>query len=330
LSEAQSQGVKMNPKTKRIKKGVTLKESSVLLVLTLTAISVCLIIVKTVHAQSGHIQTIATPPPGLEPLNSPEVFDPDNLYEKINGQAELYLSAGFVRLKSQWFAEAKDSDSMLEVYIYHMGNGINAFSVYSVQRRGDIQKVDLAQFAYHTESSLYLVHGPYYLEIIAATPSENILSKMASLAQNFIKNTHVDTKSIKGLGFFPKENLDQDSMALIAKNAFGFDGLDRVFTATYNIDGSKVIAFISERKTPQEAKELARDFHKHFITFGGKDIKPGVAIKDIKMIEIMETFDIMFSLNSYLAGVHEASTKAQAEEVAKALAQTLSEMLGAK
>ena len=320
----------MNPKTIRIKKGATPKEPSVLLVLILIAISGCLLIVKTAHAQSGYIQTIATPPPGLEPLNSPEVFDPDNLYEKINGQAELYLSAGFVRLKCQWFAETNDTDSMFEVYIYHMGNGINAFSVYSVQRRGDIQKVDLAQFAYQTESSLYLVHGPYYLEIIAAAPSDNILSKMTSLAQNFIKNTHVDTKSIKGFGFFPKENLDQDSITLIAKNAFGFDGLDRVFTATYNINGSEVTAFISKRKTPKEAKDLALDFHKHFITFGGKNIKPGLAIKGIKMIEIMDTFDIMFSFNSYLAGVHEASTKAQAEEVAKALAQTLGEMLGAK
>jgi len=161
----------MNPK---IKKGATLKEPSGLLVLFLTAISACLMIVKTVHAQSGRIQAIVTPPPGLEPLNSPEVFEPDNLYEKINGQAELYLSAGFVRLKSQWFAEVKNPDSIFEVYIYHMGKGINAFSVYSVQRRGDIQKVDLAQFAYQTKSSLYLVHGPYYLERIAATPSENI------------------------------------------------------------------------------------------------------------------------------------------------------------
>ena len=153
---------------------------------------------------------------------------------------------------------------------------------------------------------------------------------MTSLAQNFIKNTHVDTKSIKGLEFFPKENLDQESISLIAKNAFGFDGLDRVFTATYNIDGSKVTAFISKRKTPQEAKYLAIDFHKHFITFGGKDIKPDVVIKDAKMVEIMDTFEIMFSLNSYLAGVHEASTKQEAEAMAEVLASKMQESLGTK
>jgi hypothetical protein len=166
--------------------------------------------------------------------------------------------------------------------------------------------------------------------MFSATLSENMLSTMTSLAQNFIKNTHVDTKSIEGLGFFPKESLVQGSIALIAKNAFGFDGLDRVFTATYDIDGSKVTAFISKRNTPQEAKALALGFHKYFITFGGKDIKPGVAIKDVKMIEIMDTFDIMFSLNSYLAGVHEASTKTQAEEVAEVLAKKLREVIGVK
>jgi len=320
----------MNRKTKRIKKGETVTGYSILWVLILIVISACLIIVKTVNARSDNIQTIVPIPLGLKPLNSPEVFGPDNLYEKINGQAELYLSSGFVRLKSQWFAEAKDAESMFEVYIYHMGDGLSAFSVYSMQRRGDAQKVDLAQFAYQTENSLYLVHGPYYLEMFSATLSENMLSTMTSLAQNFIKNTHVDTKSIEGLGFFPKESLVQGSIALIAKNAFGFDGLDRVFTATYDIDGSKVTAFISNRNTPQEAKALALGFHKYFITFGGKDIKPGVAIKDVKMIEIMDTFDIMFSLNSYLAGVHEASTKTQAEEVAEVLAKKLREVIGVK
>ncbi|MCK5196623.1 MAG: hypothetical protein KAQ71_22615, partial [Desulfobulbaceae bacterium] len=86
------------------------------------AISVCLTTIKITSAQSDDIQSIVTIPQSLKPLNSPEVFGPDNLYEKINGQAELYLSAGFVHLKSQWFAEAENPDSLFEVYIYHMGD----------------------------------------------------------------------------------------------------------------------------------------------------------------------------------------------------------------
>jgi hypothetical protein len=211
-----------------------------------------------------------------------------------------------------------------------MGDGLNAFSVYSTQRVDDAHKVDLVPFAYQTENSLYLVHGPYYVEMISATFSEGILPKMISLAQNFIKETPVDEKSIEELGFFPKENLNQGSMSLIAKDAFGFEGLDRVFTATYNIDGGKLTAFISKQKNSEEAKNLAKSLHKYFIAFGGKDMKPDIAVKDAKMIEIMGTFEIMFSLNSYLAGVYEASTRIQAETMVVELAAKLQEALDAK
>ena len=317
-------------KNKRIEKGEAFKGHLILLVLILVAISVCLTTIKITPAQSDDIKSIVTIPQSLKPLNSPEVFGPGNLYEKINGQAELYLTAGFVHLKSQWFAEAENADSLLEVNIYHMGDGLNAFSIYSTQRQDGARKVDLVPFAYQTENSLYLVHGPYYVEMISATLSENILPKMTSLAQNFIKDTPVDKRFIEELSFFPKENLNQGSMSLIARNAFGFAGLDRVFTATYNIDGGRMTAFISKQKNSQEAKNLVIGFHKYFIAFGGKGIKPDVVIKDAKMVGIMDTFEIMFSFNSYLAGVHEAPTKIQAEALAEALATKLQEALGTK
>ncbi len=36
------------------------------------------------------------------PLSDPEIFGRDNLSDKIDGKAELYLSAGFVALRCQW------------------------------------------------------------------------------------------------------------------------------------------------------------------------------------------------------------------------------------
>jgi hypothetical protein len=317
-------------KNTSIEKGEPFRSHLILPVLILVTVTVYLTAIKITPAHSEDIQSMVTLPQGLKPLIPPEEFGPNNLYEKINGQAELYLSAGFVRLKSQWFAEVENPDSLFEVYVYHMGDELNAFSIYSTQRIDDASKVDLVPFAYQTENSLYLVHGPYYVEIISATLSENILPTMISLAQNFIKDTPVDKKSIEELRFFPKKNLNQGSMSLIARNAFGFDGLDRVFTATYNIDGRKVTAFISKQKNSQEAKELAEGFHKYFITFGGKDMKPNVVIKGAKMVEIMDTFEIMFPLNSYLVGVHEASSKIQAEALAEKLAAKLQQTLGTK
>ncbi|MFC1489141.1 DUF6599 family protein [Thermodesulfobacteriota bacterium] len=320
----------MHRKTQKMNSDKTGVKYFLLLFSILGAMSMCFTVARITDAQSDPDQAIAKIPPTLKPLNSPETFGPDNLYEKINGQAELYLSAGFVRLKSQWFSETEDAGAMFEVYIFHMGDVLNAFSVYGAQRGDDAQEIDLGQFAYQTKNSLFLVHGPYYVEMISATPSENMLPKMKSLAQNFVIDTRVDSKSIEGLELFPKENLDPGSISLIARDAFGLDGLDRVFTAAYTIGGNKVTAFISKRKTPQEAKDLLIGCHKYFLAFGGKDITSDLAIKDVKVIEMMDTFDIIFSFDSYLAGIHEASVKTEAESVAELLAKSLRKKHGAK
>jgi hypothetical protein len=40
-------------------------------------------------------------PEGLDPLSPPELFDAESLSDKIDGKAELYLSADFVMLQTQ-------------------------------------------------------------------------------------------------------------------------------------------------------------------------------------------------------------------------------------
>jgi len=72
-------------------------------------------------------------PQGMVPLTTSEVFEAQNLSDKINGKAELYLSAGFARLVSQRFKDERMSDLWIEVFIYDMANGHNAFSVFSAQ-----------------------------------------------------------------------------------------------------------------------------------------------------------------------------------------------------
>ena len=208
----------------------------------------------------------------------------------------------------------------------YLGDGSNAFSVYSKQRREEAQKIDVTEFAYRTENFIHFIHGPYYVEIIAVISSEALLSRMIGMAQKFVKNTPVDTGRTEGLEFFPKKDLKRESIAMISKNAFSFDKLDHVYTATYTFSEGPVTAFISRRKTSGEAKALVLGLAEFFKAFGGKDIKPHVAIKDLIIQEIMDSYYVMFSVNAYMAGVHEASTKNQAEDLAVMLAKRLKEI----
>ena len=235
-----------------------------------------------------------------------EIFSPDTLWEKINGQAEFYLSAGFVSLTSQLYGGVEHVDSMIEVSIFHMGSLLNAFSVFSLQRRDNAQVIDVTAFAYQTENTVYLVHGPYYVEILWIQPLDGDISFLKSLAEQFVRDTPVKERELPQLARFPLENLVRGSTSMISKDAFGLNSLDNVFTAEYKVDEDRATAYFSKRKTDQDARGLVVGLHTYFKNYGGRDVKPGIALQDTRMIEIMGSFDLMFSVGPYFAGVHEA------------------------
>jgi hypothetical protein len=286
-----------------------------------------LLVFAAVAGQSDIPSSAIAPPPGLKASGPAEGFSPETLWEKINGGAEFYLSAGFVSLTSQLYEGIEDVDSMIEVNIYHMGGIQNAFSIFSLQRRDNAQPIDVTRFAYKTENTVYLVHGPYYVEILWILPLDGGISMLKLLAEQFVRETPTKGEDLPQLALFPLENLVKGSASMISNDAFGFEPLDKVFTADYMVDQGRVTAYISKRKTAQEARGLVTGLHTYFKNYSGRTIQPNIGNRDARMIEIMGTFDLMFSVGGYFAGVHEAPTQKQAEDLAENLAASLQEQM---
>jgi len=255
-------------------------------------------------------------PEGIEPLTSTEIFDTRNLSDKINGKAELYLSAGFNRLVSQRFRDDRATDLWMEAFVYDMGNSQNAFSVFSAQRRQDAESLGLAQYAYRTPNALFLIHGRYYVEIIASKVSGQMLEPVKMMAETFIRNSPAEAVTVNETELFPKQELVKNSIVLISSNAFGFDGFDKIYTAEYEFDDHKLMAYLSHRRTPEQAKELASNYTVFLLAYGGQKIEAQLPIKGARLIEILDTYEIVFSHGSYLAGIREAATIKQAKTLA--------------
>ena len=67
-------------------------------------------------------------PSQIMPMSSLESYWPSSLFEAINGQADLYLKAGFVRLKTQRLKLIADSSKWFEINIYQMNRHLSAFA----------------------------------------------------------------------------------------------------------------------------------------------------------------------------------------------------------
>ncbi|MFO7666762.1 MAG: DUF6599 family protein, partial [Desulfobacterales bacterium] len=266
----------------------------------------------------------------MTPMTPPETFNEENLSEKIDGKAELYLSAGFKSLTCQRFNKPDNPDSWLEVFIYDMGNIENAFSVYSVQKREGSIPLQLTSYIYKTENALFFVHGNYYIEITSSEVSDFLMDSMLFFSRDFIKNLSIQGKTIPETALFPSESLDSNSIILLSSNVFGFDQLNRVFAADYKTEKGKIKAFLSRRENQKEAKELAESYSGFLISLGGKSIKPEPENDNIKIIEIMDAYELIFSNGPFLAGIHSAEDLKGAKKIVSALNKKLGENTDAK
>jgi len=271
------------------------------------------------------IDALVQLPQNLSPLTPPEVFEPDNLSDKINGKAELYLSAGFKQLQSQRLKDQRNPALWMEVFIYDMGAHENAFAVYSAQMRDDGLPLDIGRYAYGTQNALFWVHGPYYGELIASEASPGAIAVMQRIAKAFNRSRTVQPATIAEPDLFPHSGLNRESITMIPDDAFGFNKLDRVFVGEYDFEGANLTAFLSDRQSPAAAERLAADYLAFLTQFGGKNITPKAdfEIHGAVMVEILGAYDIFFSRGTYFAGVHEATDKIRAIRLAAKLEERL-------
>lgn len=263
-------------------------------------------------------------PAGFEMLSKAEVYNSENLYEKINGKAPLYTESGFEELFTQRFISTGDPNQWMELYVYDMGTLRNAFSVYGVQKRADSEAFPSMQFAYKSGNALYFVHGKYYIELVGSSESDELFKAIAEIARKIGTNLAVDPNAgIAELSFFPQENLVPDSFKLYLVNAFGFEKLTNIFTARYKVGNETITAFIGKRADLKEAEAIAESY-RNFLIENGAVIKSTTnKTLEGKVMDFYGTTEIVFTTGPFVAGIHEAENQQAAEKLAEILINRL-------
>jgi hypothetical protein len=262
-------------------------------------------------------------PAGIQPLSPPESFDPDTLSNKINGKAELYFSAGFRSLKAQRFALAIDPALWFEMFVYDMGTACNAFSVFSMQRRGDLEAGGPTLFAYATPNGRFLAHGRYYLELVGAEASDSLMTAAEAMAAAFVDRIGADVANVTEMALFPENGLVSGSRSLVASDAFGITGFNQVFTAQYQHNGVAIIAYLARRESAASARSTAETVRDFYLEFGGTSLDgpEGVAV-----IDILDTIEVVLHQGRYVIGVHEAPDRETALALAEQIRKRLQEI----
>ena len=264
-------------------------------------------------------------PDGFNSMSAPEEFDESTLSDKINGKAELYFEADFIKLQCQRFVDAETPRLWYEFFLYDMGEPVNSFSVFSNQRRADSISRDITRFSYSTTNAVFFSHGKYYIEIVAAEPSETLMQGMLTMGQRFIDSHPQDDFVPQELALLPEENLQKETIKYYLRNAFSFDKFNNVLAGMYSIDGNNIMGFVSLRETPEAATTLVAEYTKFLTAIGGEELSGDSDIPGLRIVDLIGTHEIVFSHKRVVAGVHSAMDKEQGLKLAQMLFNSIAQ-----
>jgi len=116
----------------------------------------------------------------MVPNPRPQIYTPKTLFERINGQAELFFKYGFRKSVFAIYQSKKSREDQIEVDIYEMGSVLQAFGVFSRFRNED------RPGGFGLESSLddhsaFFYQGKYFVILYAPEPNQEILRQLSKL-----------------------------------------------------------------------------------------------------------------------------------------------------
>jgi hypothetical protein len=262
---------------------------------------------------------------GFAPTAPPQSYGPETLSDKIDGKAELYLSAGFKEMSCRSFGLGAGGATHVDVYLYDMGSAPNAFAVFSGQRRPGSPNSSLTANAYTTANALFFTQGKYYVEIVADRAAESLQKSLAAYAAALLAKLPAVGETKDAAALFPKEGLARDTVRLCAADVFGCEGLKNMLTGEYTLKSGKATGFIASRDTPAQAQAEAKKYLEFLAANGYLKVPTSGPLREIEILALDNSFEVVFVEGRTLAGVHDATSLSAALELSAKLRAALKE-----
>ncbi|MGA3096964.1 MAG: DUF6599 family protein [Bryobacteraceae bacterium] len=192
--------------------------------------------------------------PGWSQTGPDRSYVADNLFEYMDGNAEGYLTYGFLKMQG---VTCKKGDVTFVVDLSDFGDADSAYGMFTsnVDGRQPTQKIGMQ--GQIVPRRAFFAKGRYFLEI-AANPEGDYTPALKEWTAAFDKLIPGNTELPAALTWFPTEQ--RQSLRLVPQSVFGIRALKRGYAAQY--DYGK--AFVVQEATPQSAGAVMDALRKRF------------------------------------------------------------------
>jgi len=174
-------------------------------------------------------------PEGWTAVDEEYRFGPDNLWEYINGAAELFLTYGFQELV---VLDMEMGDSALSVSVYDMGQPLDAFGIYESEKPADgagLEGVGAAAVLQPPYRGL-LLKDRYYVKVEVGggdVDAPALEAAMRDIATGLPGSDDLPAALLA----LPSKGRKPGTVAYTGSSFLGIDDLEACLHADYEVDG---------------------------------------------------------------------------------------------
>ncbi|MFC2075600.1 DUF6599 family protein [candidate division KSB1 bacterium] len=205
---------------------------------------------------------------GFKITEAPEYYEPDNLWDYINGGAPAYIVYGFKQVVT--FLEMRESDELeVVVDIYDMGDSLNAYGIYSTERSPEAAPIEVGAGGVMTGNTLYFWQDSYYVKLMAYEETEATGSVLKQLGAALSQKLPARGSKPSLFKTFPNEDRIPRRERYIANDVLGQNFLQRGYRVEYETGEKKYqIVLIHGQESSVSRENLDR--FRSFVVSSGK------------------------------------------------------------
>ncbi len=173
----------------------------------------------------------------------PQSYLPDNLFEYINGEAELYNDYHFVEMATAAYIRGDDMNMTYTVDISDMGTPLDAFGIYSRHRSPGLEYAEIGEEATLSELNIRFYKGRYFVQLNAGSFEETVREEMMRTARG-IAGALPGAPPPRELVLLPQADQLPHSLVYYTRGMLGQSLCPAGLMAHYVVQGDTVQAFL--------------------------------------------------------------------------------------
>lgn len=184
----------------------------------------------------------------------PTVYTRENLWDLIDGAADLFLAYEFIDLTIGDYRNGTGAEVRVELYRHATAR--DAFGMYAAERQIDYRFETIGTQGYCEEGILNFLAGEYYAKLTTSATGTDGSRALSDVAGSLARHLNRPSRWPAELALLPRQDRIPNSEGFVRKDFLGYGFLGSAFTARYG-GKQEIQMFVIAAESPASARTMA-------------------------------------------------------------------------